>query len=656
MLGLNMRLSILSLLLLVPAAAFAQERPDWRSQAIVHLANSPIARMQGVPVSAVEMGPGFWAERRRVVTEVSLPTLYREFEERGILDNFRRLAGKEVDRKGPLYTDSDVYKWMEAVAFEVQSGERRNQPLLEQVIEIVSAAQEESGYLNTRYSLERRHERHQNMLHGHELYCLGHLLQAGIAWYRATGNRDLMDVGIRFVRYLQARFGRGQEPIFDGHPEIELALVELYRTTGDRSFLDFAGYLLNSDPRLKGRVSPRDLIYTFTARPFTDRTQMEGHAVRAGYAASGATDYWLETGDRAYQQTLETLWRDLAGSKVYITGGIGSRQSGEAFGEPFELPNQLAYTESCAAIANFFWNWRMLAATGDARHADLLERALYNGINSGLSLDGRLYCYRNPLELSGNPSDRIRNPWYDTTCCPPNLQRVLASLPGYLFGVTGAGLAIHLYHTATLNWTIPGGPKVQLKQETDYPLSGIIRLTVNPERESIFELALRIPAWSRASTVLVNGQPEGDVQPGSYHPIRRNWRAGDRVELRLDLSPRHTLADPRVRDNTGKIAVERGPVVYCLEGLDQLPGIQAQRLALDLRGSAGAAVQEMPQTLGGLPILEHRAVHLADLPAALYSPRSAKRAWTPASARLAPYFTFANRGFTPMQVWVPYLE
>jgi uncharacterized protein len=465
-----------------------------------------------------------------------------------------------------------------------------------------------------------------------------------------------MDVGIGFVRYLEQRFGPGKEPLYDGHPEIELALVELYRATGDRGFLELAGYFLNGDRRLDGRIAPRDIVYTFTGKPFTARTQMEGHAVRAGYAASGATDYYLETGDRAYRETLERLWRDMTAGKLYITGGIGSRQTGEAFGEAFELPNQLAYTESCAAIASFFWNWRMLAATGEARFADQLERALYNGINSGLSLDGRLYCYRNPLELSGNPNDRIRNPWYDTTCCPPNLQRVLASLPGYLFGVTEGGIAVHLYHNATLNWKLAGGVPVRVTQQTDYPADGVVRLSVRPERPAEFELALRIPQWSAKTTILVNGQNQPGVAPGSYHRIRRAWRDGDTVELRLDLRVRHTLADPRVRDNTGKTAVERGPVVYCLEGLDQAPGLDAHTLALDLRGDAGAAVEAAAAGPGGLPVLKHRAVRMPGDAEGLYTPRAGRRQWAAAEARLVPYYVFANRGATPMQVWIPYVE
>jgi DUF1680 family protein len=231
----------------------------------------------------------------------------------------------------------------------------------------------------------------------------------------------------------------------EGHPEIEMALVELYRTTGERKYLEFAGYMLEGEPdRIK--LAQRDLTYLFTGKPFTSRTEAEGHSVRAMYASSGAADYYLETGDAAYRKTMERLWDDVAGRKMYLTGGVGSRAQGEAFGEAYELPNQLAYTESCAAIANMMWNWRLLAATGEGRYADIVERALYNGVNSGMSLSGMLYCYRNPLELTGNPDDRIRNPWYDTTCCPPNLQRVLASLPGYLYADDAVSLGRHRGH------------------------------------------------------------------------------------------------------------------------------------------------------------------------------------------------------------------
>jgi DUF1680 family protein len=295
-------------------------------------------------------------------------------------------------------------------------------------------------------------QRHTATARNHELYCLGHMLQAGIAWHRATGDRKLLDVGVRMVEYLLRDFGPVKKPIFEGHPEIELSLVELYRSTGDRRFLDFAGYLLEGDPRNIEKVRASDLVYLFTIKPFTERTKLEGHAVRAMYACSGATDYYLETGDRKYWNVLTNLWQDMVDGKMYLTGGVGSRAAGEAFGDPYELPNRQAYTESCAAIGTMFWNWRMLQATGDAKFMDTFERSLYNGANSGLSLSGSLYCYRNPLDLVGDPNDRIRNPWYTTTCCPPNLQRVLASLPGYFYSTSKEGRWIHLFDNNRLTW------------------------------------------------------------------------------------------------------------------------------------------------------------------------------------------------------------
>lgn len=313
---------------------------------------------------------------------------------------------------------------------------------------------------------------------GHELYCLGHMLQAGIAWHRATGERKLLDSGIRMVEYLLSNFGPGKKPIFTGHPELELSLAELYRATRDRRYLDFAGYLLGGDPR--NQVAPRDMTYLFSGRPFYTRTRLEGHAVRAMYASSGAADYYLETGDERYFRTLQTLWRDMVDRKMYLTGGVGSRATGEAFGEPYELPNQQAYTESCAAIGNIFWNWRMLQATPEAAYMDVLERALYNGANSGLSLGGNLYCYRNPLELVGNPEDRIRNPWYDTTCCPPNLQRLLGSLPGYFYSTSKDGLYVHLYHNSELRWRLEDGLPLLVAQSTRYPWDGAVELKIEP--------------------------------------------------------------------------------------------------------------------------------------------------------------------------------
>ncbi len=618
----------------------------WNEQGVIHVSASPHAKLHTVPVRAVRMGDGFWAVRQRTNVETSLPTLLQLLEENGIVDNFRRLSGrKKVARRGPLYTDSDLYKWMEAAAYVPGL-----HATLDKLIEEVLAAQAPDGYLNTYYAPEKRHT---EMTRGHELYCLGHLLQAAIAYYRATGKRRLMDGGIRMVDYLLANFGADKKPIMEGHPEIEMALVELYRTTGERRFLEFAGYLLRGDSERKP-LAARDYVYLFTGKPFTGRTQMEGHAVRAGYASAGAADYFLETGDAAYAKTLQTLWSDMTAGKMYITGGTGSRAQGEAFGEPYELPNQQAYTESCAAIANMMWNWRMLAATGEERFAGVMERALYNSVNSGMSLNGSLYCYRNPLQLTGNPNDKIRNPWYSTTCCPPNLERVFASLPGYLYSTSKDGVWVHLYHANTLDWRLEDGTGLKLAQATEYPWEGAVKMTVTPATAREFTLHLRVPEWSGTVKISVNGAAAATGQPGTYAAVRRTWKAGDVVEMTLDMRPRLVAASHRVRENMGKIAVERGPLVYCMEQLDQAAGTKLEDLALQ---SGELKVRKRADMLNGIVALEADAVVLRD-PAALYVPAASQMqdSGVRARATLIPYYTFANRETSAMQVWIPYLR
>ena len=482
------------ILLLVTLAAGALMGADngWQSEGIVSVSRSPYAKLHAVPIHAVKMGDGFWSARRAINVEKSIPTMLAELEEHGVVDNFLRLEGKkDVPRRGPLYTDSDIYKWMEAVAFVLQSGDNpKLRAKFDELTSIILAAQEPSGYLNTYWSGERTSKRFTEMYRSHELYCMGHLLQAAIAYYRATGNRKLLDGGMRFANYMVENFGPQKRPALTGHPEFEMALVELYRTTGDRSYLDFAGYLLSGVERKRLHLTEDQVQYMFSGTPFTSRTEFEGHAVRAMYASCGATDYYMETGDAAYLKTLETLWRDLVNRKMYITGGVGSREAGEAFGDAYELPNAQAYGESCAAIGNMMWNWRMLLALGESRFADVMERALYNGINSGMSLSGTLYCYRNPLESAG---EKIRNEWYDTTCCPPNLERILASLPGYIYNTGPRGVYVNLFHNSTLDWHLEDGLGLRVAQQTEYPWKGAVDLTVDPAQAAEFSVFVRIP-------------------------------------------------------------------------------------------------------------------------------------------------------------------
>jgi DUF1680 family protein len=643
------------------AVAFGQTEA-WKDRPVLDTAKSPGAVLHGVPVSAVKVTDGFWSPRRKINVDVSLPTLLELFEQNGIVDNFRRVSGrKNVARRGPVYTDSDVYKWLEAAGFAIQSGDMTPQlrKAAEGVVDDIASAQDSSGYIDTAFMGDNVSQRHTAMSRNHELYCLGHLIQAGIAWQRGTGERKLLDVGVRMVEYLLRDFGPGKKPIFEGHPEIELSLVELYRQTGERRYLELAGYFLGGDPRNLEKVRPSDLVYLFTVKPFIERTKLQGHAVRAMYACSGATDYFLETGDQKYWSVLTNLWQDMVNGKMYLTGGVGSRASGEAFGDPYELPNRQAYTESCAAIGTMFWNWRMLQATGDAKFMDTFERSLYNGANSGLSLGGNLYCYRNPLELSGDPNDRIRNPWYSTTCCPPNLQRILASLPGYFYSTSKDGLWIHLFDNNSLKWRLEDGTPVQLTQTTRYPWEGSVEMIVSPGSAKEFTVFVRKPVWSQTARLEVAGAPVATptVQKG-YFAIRRTWKSGDKIKLQFDVTPRLVTSNPLVRDNLGKVAVERGPIVYAMEGLDQPEGTSVFDWYLDLTSGKGSFRSEWkPQMLGGIVALAHKA----SLPGQpnrerpLYETMGPQR-FTSGDITLIPYYTFHNREITSMQVWIPYRD
>jgi DUF1680 family protein len=639
--------------------------PPWNEQGILDLAHSPYAKLKNIPVHAVTIQSGFWSSRRKGNVETSIPSMGKLLEVNGRMDNFRRLTGKsDAPQRGPVYSDSDVYKWLEAIGFVLQSGDRPQlHAVADSTIKEVVAAQEPGGYLNTYFVREHLADRmtSKTQVGGHELYNAGHMLQGAIAYYRATGDQTLLNSGLKFVNdFLLPTYGPepSKKPLMSGHPEMELALIELYRITGDKRHLSTAEYLLRGDTRIPLRKD--QYVYHFCGKPFTSRTHLEGHAVRAMYACCGATDYYLETGDEAFWKTLNTLWNDLVSSQMYITGGVGARSDGEAFGNSYELPNSQAYGESCAAIGNMMWNWRMLAATGDARHADVIERALYNGINSGMSLSGTLYCYRNPLSFDPAADQQIRNEWYDTTCCPPNLERTFASLPGYFYSTSSDGLYVHLFHNSELNWHLENGTPIKAMQKTDYPWKGTVEIEVSPSSPAEFTFYVRIPAWSERSSVAVNGKSVAGVTPGKYLPLRRRWSSGDVVTLQLDMVPQILEANARVVEDNGRAAVQRGPIVYCLEQLDQQPGVPVSDVAL-INASSEEAFSESyeRELLDGVVILRHEGAAIQ--PAAerknLYFSASAPAG---KSAKVAltfiPYYTWANRQPTPMQVWTPLLK
>jgi uncharacterized protein len=650
-----------------PMVAFAGgSTANWKDEGVLNLDNSPYAKLHSVPVHAVTITQGFWGARREINVNSSIPSMEKLLESNGRMDNFLRLVGKSnAPQHGPVFSDSDVYKWTEAVGFALQSGDRPElRALTEKIIGEVVAVQESSGYLNTYYVADKTNMRMEQDVQrtGHELYNLGHMLQGAIAYYRATGDRTLMDAGIRFVDgYLLPNFGPGadKKPIFSGHPEIEMALVELYRTTGDKRHLELAGYILAGDERWK--YPKRAYVYNFCGIPFTSRTHLEGHAVRAMYACCGAADYYIETGDPAYLKALNVLWEDLVTDQMYVTGGVGARSTGEAFGDAYELPNFTAYGESCAAIGNMMWNWRMLAATAEAKYADVVERALYNGINSGMSLDGTLYCYRNPLGFDPSNGDQIRNPWYDTTCCPPNIERTFASLPGYFYSTSKDGLYVHLYDNSVLDWHLEDGTGLKVTQKTKYPWDGGVEISVSPAKAAEFTVFVRIPGWSKGTQVSVNGKAVSGVTSGEYLALKRRWAAGDVVRVKFGMEPQVLEADRRVVDDYGRAAVQRGPLVYCLEELDQPEGTALFNVALDLRQSSPVQFHEEYKSdlLGGIVELKHvgaayeKPRSSAGLYRAFGSTTSEKRA---VELRFIPYYAWANRAATPMQVWTPVLR
>ena len=632
----------------------------WNEQGVIYLDHALNARLHPVPVQAIHMGEGFWTARRKVTTERSLPTMLALLEEHGVVDNFRRLAGRpEIPRKGPLYTDSDLYKWMEGAAWALASNEtaeadrQRLRGDIDSLTNTISAAQEPSGYLNTYFVGDKVHLRFTDLTHSHEDYCLGHLLQAGIAYYRATGNRRLLDVGIRFADYIVSNFGPSKRPFVTGHPELEMAMVELFRTTGQTKYLEFTRYLFSGVERDRLKLKDSEIRYTFSGRPFTSRTEFEGHAVRALYAVSGATDFFSESGDPAFKRTLDLLWSDLVNRKMYITGGVGSRLAGESFGDDYELPSEQAYAETCASVANVMWNFRMLMLTGDSRYADVLERALYNGVNSGLSLSGNLYCYRNPLAMAAG--DRLRNPWYDTTCCPPNLERLFESLPGYMYATSRDGIYVNLYHESNLVWHLEDGSAFNLSQTTSYPWNGDIRLTVKPVKPAAFTVYLRWPGWAASADVTINGQAvPANGKRGSFIALERTWAPGDVITLSLPMPATPMSANPRVTDDYGRVAIQRGPLVYAMEQGDN-PGTAIGDLFFKSGSVPTAEVRH--DLLGGVTVLKVPGFaaerSLVDEPLYQSWLAAGTRAKRSVTLMLIPYFAVGNRDNSAMEVWVP---
>jgi len=627
----------------------------------VETAQSSGAVLKTLDIRAVTIDGGLWARRQAVNREAALPHGLRMLETAGNLDNLRIAAGRKTGRfHGRVFMDSDVYKWLEAAAFEIaRAPSDQLRASSETLIELVAAAQGDDGYLNSYYTVAEPGRRWTDLAHGHELYCAGHLIQAAVAYRRATGDDRLLAIARRFVDCIHAVFGPGRRATTDGHAEIEMALIELYRETGERRHLDLAAFFL--DQRGRGRIGQNryDSPAAFQDRvPVREATTVEGHAVRALYLTTGAADLYLETGETLLLETLTRQWQDMVESKLYVTGGVGARHLAESFGLPYELPSDLAYGETCGGIASIMWSWRMLLATGHARYADLIERTLYNAVLAGVSLTGEQYFYVNPLASNGEAEHLHRGgcrrkAWHFVACCPPNVMRLLASLGHYVATGDASGLQIHQYAAAHVV-----APSVVLRMETAYPWDGRVRLTLEETSAGPWTLALRVPGWCTGASVRINGRETGgNAAPSRYLCLERAWARGDVVEVDLPMQARCVVAHPWIESTRGCVAIERGPLVYCVEQADH-PGTRIADLEIDAAAPLQSAWE--PDTLDGVTVIRARGWeidttvwrHRLYRPLAPGPPASRR----PVALHAIPYHAWANREPGGMRVWIPRAE
>ena len=614
---------------------------------IIDTQHSPMARAQLAPVSSVHLTDAFWAPRRRVNACETLFDQHRKLEETGCIDNFRRAAGKpDISFRGPVFADSDLYKWLEAASWALPDNPQLSE-LIEPLIKDIGGAQQPDGYLHTYFIFEHAAERWKTINTGfnnqHELYSMGHFIQAAVAHHRTTGSNDLLDVATRCADHIADVFGSGenQRHGVDAHPEVEMALVELSRTTGNRRYLETASYFL--DARIgMGRMNGE--VYPYL--PIREYNRIVGHAVCAVYLMAGVADVYAENGDETLHALQNRIWDNMTQQQMYVTGGIGPRWVNEAFGADYELPRR-AYAETCASIGSIMWNARLLALEPDAKYADLMEQTLYNGFLSGLSLDGKSYFYQNPLTDNGT---HRRQEWFGCACCPPNVARLLAQLPGYFYAVADNAIYINLYAQSEAEIALPDGRKVGLKQKTNYPWDGDIEIAVRASGQ--FALNLRIPAWAEDAELSVNDEAFA-AAPGTYAQIERDWKNGDVVSLKLPMHARQMMANPRATELAGQSALMRGPLVYCFEQADN-PEVDVRDIQLQPNANFQA---EHDDRLGGVVVLQGQAVVNQDAAwnHQLYRPLGATEtaASSSVSVTAIPYYTWANREPGDMTVWTP---
>lgn len=628
-----------------------------------------------VPFTDVKLADTFWAPRLETNRTVTIPHNFKQSEETGRVQNFElaeaALGGATDGKYCSRYPfdDSDVFKVIEAASYALAThADSELETYVDGLIAKIAAAQEPDGYLYAARTIGGPppqpwlgKERWSHLYMSHELYNVGHLYEAAVAHYQATGKKSLLSVAVKSADLVAREFGPGKRTNPPGHQEIEIGLIKLYRATGTRKYLDLAKFFIDARGKTEGRIpyeraGREELLYGEYAQdhtPFIEQTEAVGHAVRAGYLYAAAADVAALTGDAAYIAALEKIWADMVGTKLYVTGGIGAAGGWEGYGPAYRLPNASAYAETCANIATFLWNSRMQRLGLDGKYADVMERILYNGVLSGISLSGDRFFYPNPLASFGQHE---RVPWFSCACCPPNVARILTSVPGYFYAATSDRVYVNLFAQGTGKMKA-GGTELELVQTTEYPWKGDIRIEVKPASDAEFTLAVRIPGWALnrpvpsdlyaytepaagAPTLKVNGEPVDLKIEKGYALVTRTWRSGDSVELSLPMPVRRVAAHEAVEADRGRIAVERGPLVYCAEWTDN----DGRVSNLVLPDGSALTAEARPDLLGGVTIIKGEAEAVSEKGGKVFTEKK--------TVTLIPYYAWANRGKGEMAVWL----
>ena len=591
----------------------------------------PLKMIEQIDFSHVKINDNFWSPRLSKHVSATLPVCIDQIENQtGRIRNFENAAKGEGEHSGIFFDDSDVYKALEGMAYSlINNPDPELEKKADEWIDKFAAAQQPDGYINTFYTLTGLDKRWTNM-DKHEMYCAGHMIEAGVAYYQATGKRKLLDVCIRMTDHMMSQFGPGKRHWVPGHEEIELALVKLYQTTQEQKYLDFAYWLLEERGHVHGTMGDEgkwDPVYYQDIVPVRRLTDISGHAVRCMYLYCGMADVAALKNDTGYIAAIDRLWDDVVHRNMYITGGIGSSRDNEGFTEDYDLPNLDAYCETCASVGMVLWNQRMNQLTGDSKYIDILERSLYNGALAGISLGGDRFFYVNPLESKG---DHHRQEWYGCACCPSQLSRFLPSIGNYIYASSDDALWVNLYIGNTGQIRI-GETDILLTQETDYPWDGSVKLTISTSQPLEKEIRLRIPNWCKTYDLSINGKRINVSEEKGYAVIK-DWKSQDVIALDMDMPVEIVAADPHVKENFGKRAIQRGPLVYCMEEIDNPVYFDQIQLS---------------------PSTTFQTAFVSDILNGIKTIKTNGRAQ---SATFIPYYAWDNRKAGKMRVWIPYNE